>query len=193
MKTHPIPSVFVTFLIMVSISASATRAYSQPKELSDKENKKDEIRLLDGKATLEVKTLSGVKHQMIDGFGASDAWRSQFVGKNWPTSKKNKVADLLFSQAEDKAGNPKGIGLSIWRFYLSSGTTEQEEASEIGNPWRRGECFLNTEKNNLCPQLPFGLAIEKAGRQQKVGQFNAETDQSRPGVLDERILYSPEE
>jgi len=30
----------------------------------------------------------------------------------------------------DAQGNPKGIGLSIWRFYISAGTTEQGEASD---------------------------------------------------------------
>jgi len=96
-------------------------------------------------ANIEVKTSREVTYQTIDGFGGSDAWRAQFVGKNWPSVKKNKVADLLFSQEEDKDGNPKGIGLSIWRFYLSAGTTEQGDASDIDNVWRRGECFLNAD------------------------------------------------
>ncbi|MEA3461373.1 MAG: glycoside hydrolase, partial [Bacteroidota bacterium] len=86
--------------------------------------------------------------QVMDGFGASDAWRAQFVGKNWPLDKRKRIADLLFSQEFDRDGNPKGIGLSLWRFNLSAGTAEQGEASEIGsrdNPWRRGECFLNAD------------------------------------------------
>jgi len=94
---------------------------------------------------LQVKTRPDIEYQTMDGFGGSDAWRAQFVGKNWPLAKRNKVADLLFSQALDSQGNPKGIGLSLWRFYLSGGTTEQGDASEIGNPWRRGECFLNAD------------------------------------------------
>jgi O-glycosyl hydrolase len=93
--------------------------------------------------TLTIKL--GTERQVIDGFGASDAWRCQFVGKNWPMAKRNKVADLLFSQEVDKKGNPKGIGLSIWRFYLSAGTAEQGDGSDIGNVWRRGECFLNAD------------------------------------------------
>jgi O-glycosyl hydrolase len=84
-------------------------------------------------------------HQVIDGFGASDAWRCQFVGRNWPLEKRERIADLLFSQQADPAGNPRGIGLSIWRFYLSAGTAEQAAASGIANPWRRGECFLNAD------------------------------------------------
>ena len=94
---------------------------------------------------LEFKTSPNIKYQTIDGFGASDAWRVQFVGKNWPVEKRKQIADWLFSQELDKDGNPKGIGLSIWRVYLSAGSTEQGKASGIKNPWRRGECFLNID------------------------------------------------
>ena len=34
-----------------------------------------------GQKPLEVKALPEVEYQTIDGFGASDAWRAQFVGK----------------------------------------------------------------------------------------------------------------
>ena len=101
-----------------------------------------------GIATLQVKTDPEHTFQLIDGFGASDAWRAQFVGTYWPIDKRNQIADLLFSQEFDKDGNPRGIGLSLWRFYLSAGTAEQGDSSEIGssdNPWRRGECFLNAD------------------------------------------------
>jgi O-glycosyl hydrolase len=79
--------------------------------------------------------------QIIDGFGASDAWRCQMVGKYWPEEKKNRIADLLFSKETDEKGNPKGIGLSIWRFYLGAGSMEQGPESDISDEWRRGECF----------------------------------------------------
>jgi O-glycosyl hydrolase len=98
--------------------------------------------------TLKVMTEPDITYQSIDGFGASDAWRAQFVGKNWPLEKRNYIADLLFSKEFDDNGNPKGIGLSLWRFYLSSGSAEQGDESQIGskeNPWRRGECFLNAD------------------------------------------------
>ncbi len=94
---------------------------------------------------LQVHLDPGVSYQTIDGFGASDAWRCQFVGKNWPLEKREHIADLLFSQELDAEGNPQGIGLSIWRFYLSAGTAEQGDDSDIGNPWRRGECFQNAD------------------------------------------------
>lgn len=83
--------------------------------------------------------------QTMEGFGASDAWRCQFVGKNWPIEKRNAIADLLFSKEIDASGNPKGIGLSMWRFYLTSGSAEQGANSNISDEWRRGECFQNTD------------------------------------------------
>lgn len=83
--------------------------------------------------------------QTMDGFGGSDAWRCQFVGKNWPDEKKNAIADLLFSKEIDAQGNPKGIGLSIWRFNLGAGSTEQGENSRVSDEWRRSECFLNAD------------------------------------------------
>ncbi|WP_035108732.1 glycoside hydrolase [Flavobacterium denitrificans] len=79
--------------------------------------------------------------QTMEGFGASDAWRCQMVGKNWPMEKRNAIADLLFSKELDKEGNPKGIGLSIWRFYLGAGSAEQGTESGITDEWRRSECF----------------------------------------------------
>jgi len=93
----------------------------------------------------EIKIDLNQELQTMDGFGASDAWRCQMVGKNWPIEKRNAIADLLFSQEMDKEGNPKGIGLSIWRFYLGAGSTEQGKESGISDEWRRSECFQNSD------------------------------------------------
>ena len=79
--------------------------------------------------------------QTMESFGASDAWQCNFIGKNWPQNKRNQIADLLFSKGVDAEGNPKGIGLSLWRFNLGAGSSEQGEASDIGDEWRRTECF----------------------------------------------------
>ena len=79
--------------------------------------------------------------QTMESFGASDAWQGNFIGKNWPLDKRNKMADLLFSRELDAEGNPKGIGLSLWRFNLGAGSTEQGDASDISDEWRRTECF----------------------------------------------------
>lgn len=87
------------------------------------------------------------KYQEIKGFGASDAWRCQFVGLNWPQEKKEQIAELLFSKEVDETGQPKGIGLSFWRFYIGAGTTEQGNSSDIKNEWRRAESFINAEGN----------------------------------------------
>ncbi|MCH7414361.1 hypothetical protein MM213_12755 [Belliella sp. R4-6] len=86
-----------------------------------------------------------ITYQIIDGFGASDAWRVQFVGKNWPLEKREQMADWLFSMDLDKKGNPKGIGLSLWRYYIGAGSTEQKDKSGIPSPWRRAESYLNSD------------------------------------------------
>lgn len=96
-------------------------------------------------AVLRITIDPATHYQTMDGFGASDAWQCQFVGRDWPLEKRERVADLLFSQQMDAEGNPRGIGLSIWRFNIGAGTTEQGEASGIRNPWRRAECFQNPD------------------------------------------------
>lgn len=93
----------------------------------------------------EIKIDLNQELQTMDGFGASDAWRCQMVGENWPLEKRNGIADLLFSKEVDKEGNPKGIGLSVWRFYLGAGSTEQGLNSGIADEWRRSECFQNPD------------------------------------------------
>jgi O-glycosyl hydrolase len=65
------------------------------------------------------------KKQQIQSFGASDAWSIQFVGKNWPLEKREQIAELLFSTDTDENQNPKGIGLSGWRFNIGGGSAEQ--------------------------------------------------------------------
>ncbi|MDF1573330.1 MAG: glycoside hydrolase family 30 protein [Bacteroidales bacterium] len=84
-------------------------------------------------------------HQVIHNFGASDAWSIQFVGTEWPESSRKQIAELLFSTETDPGGNPKGIGLSAWRFNIGGGSAGQGEESRIRDPWRRAECFLNAD------------------------------------------------
>lgn len=86
------------------------------------------------------------EYQTVHGFGASDAWSCQFVGANWPDEKKNQIADWLFSNEVDEKGNPKGIGLSVWRFNIGGGSAEQGTQSDIQDAWRRAECFLGSDK-----------------------------------------------
>ena len=82
--------------------------------------------------------------QTMEHFGASDCWSMQFIGL-WPQEKQNQVADWLFSTENDDNGQPKGIGLSLWRFNVGAGSAEQGEASQIGSPWTRSECFLRAD------------------------------------------------
>jgi len=95
-----------------------------------------------GDPFLELTLKPSITYQTIHGFGASDAWSTQFVGKNWPLDKKNQIADLLFSNAFDNDGNPLGIGLDIWRFNLGAGSISQGGNSGIDDEWRRADCFL---------------------------------------------------
>ncbi|MBN1780335.1 T9SS type A sorting domain-containing protein [bacterium] len=81
--------------------------------------------------TLEIDT--SAQYQVIDNFGASDCWSFQKIGA-WPSSKKELVADLLFSM-------DKGIGLSAWRFNIGGG----EENNRISHPWRSVETFEISE------------------------------------------------
>ena len=76
--------------------------------------------------------------QTMEHFGASDAWSMHILGL-WPQEKQNQIADWLFSTENDANGKPKGIGLSLWRFNVGAGSTEQGEASQIGSSWMRTE------------------------------------------------------
>ena len=83
--------------------------------------------------------------QTIHSFGASDCWTTKFIGKWADVSKKNQIADLLFSLDTASDGSPKGIGLSLWRFNIGAGSFEQGVASNIADEWRREECFMNAD------------------------------------------------
>ena len=79
--------------------------------------------------TISVQINTRIKHQVIEGFGASDCWSFQKIGA-WHEDRKNLVADLLFSKE-------KGIGLSQWRFNIGAGINRQT----IHHPWRTVETF----------------------------------------------------
>jgi O-glycosyl hydrolase len=81
------------------------------------------------------------KHQTINGFGASDAWSTQFVGQ-WPDEQREAIADLLFETNLDASNNPKGIALSAWRFNLGAGSSRE---SNIRDTWRKADTYLNED------------------------------------------------
>lgn len=104
-------------------------------------------------------------YQTIHSFGASDCWSMQMVGQNYPIEKREKIATWLFSKELDKAGNPKGIGLSMWRFNIGAGSTEQAIESKITNEWRRAECFLENGVYDWNKQKGQQWFLEAAKRQ----------------------------
>jgi len=77
-------------------------------------------------------------------FTASDAWSGGFVGKYWGVKEKEQIAEWLFSQKTDETGNPKGIGLSLWRVNLGAGTFEQSGA-DIQPMQRRAESYMTAD------------------------------------------------
>lgn len=117
--------------------------------------------------TAELKVNLDMPLQTMESFGASDAWQCNFIGKNWPSDKRNKIADLLFSKDFDTDGNPKGIGLSLWRFNLGAGSSEQGDASDINDEWRRTECFttdgVSYNMNKQAGQVWFMKAARERG------------------------------
>lgn len=114
--------------------------------------------------------------QIMEGFGASDAWTCQFAGL-WPDSQKNKIADLLFSTSIDKFGNPTGIGLNFWRFSIGGGSGEQAEASGIRDEWRRQASFLKLngqyDENAMPGQIWFMNAAKARGVKKFLGFVNS--------------------
>lgn len=123
--------------------------------------------------TLQVQVNPRVEFQTMDGFGASDAWACQFVGENWPLAKRERIADWLFSQELDSGGNPRGIGLSLWRFNITAGTAEQGKGSDIPDPWRRGECFLQADGHYDWSKQAGQQWFLQAARQRGVEKFLA--------------------
>lgn len=103
------------------------------------------------------------RKQQIHDFGASGCWNSEEIGKYWPNAKKDRMAELLFSAETDEQGNPKGIALSSYRFNIGAGTTEQGVASNIPDPNRRAECFLDsTGKYDFSKQSGYQWFLRKA-------------------------------
>lgn len=71
--------------------------------------------------------------QVIDHFGANDAWTFQKIGA-WSEDNKNRIADLLYT-------TDKGIGLSFCRFYVGAGINRET----IKDDWRTAGTFEVSE------------------------------------------------
>jgi O-glycosyl hydrolase len=120
------------------------------------------------------------KYQVIDNFGASDAWTMQKIGV-WSEASKNKIADLLFS-------TNSGIGLSLWRFNIGGGinpnirnkwrTAETFEVSEGKYDWARQSnelWFAHAARDRDVPYL-LGFVNSPPGRLTKNGRTNSGMD-----------------
>jgi len=83
--------------------------------------------------------------QKIRNIGASACWYGEEIGKKWPVDQKKRMAELLFSSGTGADGQPKGIGLSAFRYNIGAGTTEQGDSSGIKDPSHRVECFLSPD------------------------------------------------
>lgn len=147
-------------LLLLAIGVTTAKA----SETSDKQSQLDN--------TITFKVNPAKTFQSIDHFGASDAWACQFVG-NWPNPKKNAIADLLFSQELLPSGQPKGIGLCLWRFNIGAGTAEQGGQSGIKDEWRRAESFLNNDGTYNWNKQAGQLWFLNAAKQRGVNEFLA--------------------
>lgn len=103
---------------------------------------------------------TSIRHQVIDNFGANDAWSIQKIGAEWSETNKNKIAELLFS-------TNTGIGLSFWRFYLGAGENHQT----IRDPWRTAETFETAPGKYDWARLPGGRWFLHAAKAHGVSQF----------------------
>ena len=121
---------------------------------------------------LEITLKPSTKYQTIHGFGASDAWSTQFVGKNWHLDKRNKIADLLFSNEFETNGNPVGIGLGWWRFNIGAGSSTQGNSSGIDDEWRRAESFIDNNGYDWTAHQGQRWFVD-AAKQRGVSQFIA--------------------
>ena len=96
-------------------------------------------------STYQVTISPNTTYQTIEDFGASDCWTADFVGKYFSDAEKEKSARWLFSREFDINGNPKGIGLSMWRINLGAGSAEQSNGSGIDDITRCGYCYLDAK------------------------------------------------
>lgn len=133
MKKRKLFNIFAISLLLLFNNASCTDSTNDDDSGGGTPSTKD---------YLEITLKPSKVNQTIHSFGASDAWSTQFVGENWPISKRNQIADYLFSQEVDVSGKPKGIGLNTWRFNIGAGSIYQGSNSGINDKWRRAESFL---------------------------------------------------
>ena len=121
---------YAIILGLLSLAACSDNTPENPGE------NQEEIVSVEKNVTIDA----GQAFQTMVGFGASDCWTPAYIGKYW-TSSRDRISELLFS-SEIVDGQPKGIGLSMWRVNLGGGSAEQGDGSGIVDKSRRAESYL---------------------------------------------------
>jgi O-glycosyl hydrolase len=113
-------------------------------------------------AQYEVKIDTSIKYQTIRGFGASDAWSNDVLNL-MNESDRGQTADWLFSRDQLNDSSYKGIGLSIWRYNLGAGSSEQGDSSYIDDPYRRTQSIIDADgKINIEKQAGTWWMVNEA-------------------------------
>ena len=99
------------------------------------------------------------QRQVIDHFGANDAWYFQMIGA-WSDANKNRVADLLYT-------TDKGIGLSFCRFHVGGGINRKS----IRDPWRTSDTFEVSKGKYDWTRLPGERWFLRAAKARGVRHF----------------------
>ena len=100
------------------------------------------------------------------------------------------MADLLFSQEMDGKGNPKGIGLSIWRYNLGAGSADQGVSSGIGDAWRRGQSFLQADGSYDWSAMSGQVWFAKAAKERNVEKLLLFCNSPHVSMTRNRKAYS---
>lgn len=130
----PMVKISLLALIVVTSLSSTVRVIDPPDQTTQRHQR------IGKSVTVNLRD----EFQTIHSFGASDCWSAKFIGNWHDERKKNRIADLLFSLDTLPGGQPKGIGLSLWRMNIGAGSYEQGDSSRISDPWRREECFMDS-------------------------------------------------
>ncbi|TVP52353.1 MAG: xylanase [Mongoliibacter sp.] len=132
-----------------------------------------------------------ISYQVIDHFGASDAWSIQHLNQ-WPEEVKNEIADLLFSREKNTNGSPKGIGLSMWRINLGAGSKKQGRESGIRDSWRRASSII--DKNEKLQEEDFSgqLWFANAAKKRNVENFLLFLNSPPVWLTSNRLAYPTE-
>ena len=77
-------------------------------------------------------------------FGASDAWVCNSSGFSTGETKPNSRLAVQHGERRQRTAERYRY-LSLWRFNVGAGSTEQGENSQIASPWMRAECFSNPD------------------------------------------------